>query len=209
MYVPSAFRELDERRLIEFVERHSFGMLVSRLEEQLFATHLPMLLRRAEGSPGQLIGHMARANPQWRELSGQDVMAVFSGPHAYISPTWYEAAEVVPTWNYVAVHVYGNCQIVDDQTALGEILSNYVATYERSMPRPWSIDPHSSHFRKLLGAIVGFRIEISRFEGKWKLSQNHPIERRQRAIRHLADRQDEASREIAQLMTETLAKPAE
>src|SRR5581483_7236234 len=101
---------------------------------------------RAAGPHGTLLGHVARANPHWRELEGREVLAVFSGPHAYVSPTWYEAADVVPTWNYVAVHASGTARLVDDPDALARILTEMVATYERALPRPWSIDAGTDYF---------------------------------------------------------------
>ena len=134
---------------------------------------------------------MARANPQWRCLDGQQVLAVFSGPHAYISPTWYQAENVVPTWNYVAVHAYGEFRLVDEAKDLTDILTATVRHYERSKPQPWTIDTGTEFFQKFMRAVVGFRVEITRLEGKWKLNQNHPPERRERVIRALATSQDQ------------------
>src|ERR1700677_1757380 len=102
MYIPTAFAESDPTKLHDFIEQHSFGLLVSQVDGQLFASHLPFLLERTTGSHGCLVGHMARANPQWKQITGQNSLVVFSGPHAYISPTWYESEQVVPTWNYAA-----------------------------------------------------------------------------------------------------------
>src|SRR5205807_1335826 len=113
MYIPAAFAEPDLRKLHDFIERHSFGMLVSSVDGAPFATHLPFLLDRDGGPHGTLIGHMARANPHWREAAGQTGLAIFSGPHAYVSPSWYEAEQVVPTWNYTAVHASGRIQVIE------------------------------------------------------------------------------------------------
>ena len=202
MYIPAAFRESDPARLFDFIERNSFGLLVSPVADESFATHLPFLLRRDEGPHGALVGHVARANPHWRELADREVLAVFSGPHAYVSPTWYAAEDVVPTWNYVAVHAYGRCRLVEDGEALARILTETVTTYERTMPTPWAVDASTAFFEKMARAVVGFRIEIGRLEGKWKLSQNHPAERRGRVMRALAQSGDEAAREIGRLMAE-------
>src|SRR6266542_5687352 len=128
---------------------------------------------------------MARANPHWREAAGQTALAVFSGPHAYISPTWYESEQVVPTWNYLAVHAYGRVEVVEDKGVLLEIVQRSVRVYEQAMPRPWSFDPASTFVGRLLTQIVGFRIEVERIEGKFKLNQNHPAERRQKVVRAL------------------------
>ena len=140
MYIPAAFAELDLTKLHDFIEQNSFGLLVSQVDGLPFATHLPFLLERTAGPHGTLVGHMARANPQWQEAGGQTALAIFSGPHAYISPTWYEAEQVVPTWNYTAVHAYGRVQIIEDEDALLEIVQRSVRVYEQAMPQPWSFD---------------------------------------------------------------------
>lgn len=207
MYVPAAFIETDLTKLHDFIEQNSFGLLVSQVEGAPFASHLPFLLERAAGSHGALIGHMARANPQWRDADGQTALAIFSGPHAYISPTWYEAEQVVPTWNYTAVHVYGRIQITEDQGDLLDVVRKSVAIYERSMPQPWFFDGASVFMERMLAQIVGFRIEIERIEGKWKLNQNHPVERRRRVVQALRQRNDENAQAVAALMQAML--PAE
>jgi transcriptional regulator len=206
MYVPPAFAETNQSKLHDLMEEYGFGLLVSTHEGEPFATHLPFLLERENGSHGTLVGHMARANPQWRDLEGQQVLAVFSGPHAYISPTWYEAENVVPTWNYVAVHAYGTACLVEDADSLAGLLRKTVSRYERSMPMPWAVDTSTDYFAKMVRAIVGFRVEISRLEGKWKLNQNHPPERQKKVVRSLEKSENGDAREIARLMTENLRK---
>jgi transcriptional regulator len=161
---------------------------------------MPFLLER----DGSLVGHMARANPQWQDLDGQPVLVVFSGPHAYVSPSWYEADNVVPTWNYVAVHAYGTLRLVDDVAGLARILAASVETFEGPLPNPWLLDTTSDFFQRFVRGVVGFRIEVSRLEGKWKLNQNHPRERRERVVRVLEKAEDPDAREIARLMTESL-----
>ena len=204
MYVPAAFAETDLTALHDFIERHSFGLLVSQAGGLPFASHLPFLLEREAGPCGALVGHMARANPQWREAAGQAVLAVFSGPHAYVSPTWYEAGQVVPTWNYVAVHAYGRVRVVEDEAALLDIVRRSVEVYERNMPRPWSFEGSGAYAERRLAHIVGFRVEVERIEGKWKLNQNHPAERRRKVIRALTERGDENALAVAALMRRTL-----
>jgi transcriptional regulator len=205
MYIPAAFAETDLAKLDDFIELNSFGLLVSQVEGLPFATHLPFLLERTTGPHGTLLGHMARANPQWREAGGQTGLAIFSGPHAYISPTWYEAEQVVPTWNYTAVHAYGRLQIVEDEGALLEIVERSVRVYENAMPRPWSFDGSSAFVKRMLAQIVGFRIEVQKIEGKWKLNQNQPVERRQKVVRALQQRGDENAQAIATVMRAMLA----
>ncbi len=185
MYVPPHFAEADPAVLHDFIEAHSFGLLVSQLGGAPFATHLPFLLDRAAGPHGTLIGHVARANPHWRELGGRPALAVFNGPHAYVSPTWYEAEPAVPTWNYIAVHATGRAELVEDRGALLEIVRRSVEVYEAPLPRPWVLDAGSTFADRLLDQIVGFRLPVERLEGKWKLNQNHPAERRAKVARAL------------------------
>jgi len=205
MYIPTAFAETDLTKLHEFIEQNSFGLLVSQIEGLPFATHLPFLLERTTGPHGTLVGHMARANPQWRETGGQTALAIFSGPHAYISPTWYEAEQVVPTWNYIAVHAYGRVQIVEDEGALLDIVERSVRVYEQAIPRPWSFDPSSTFVKRMVTQIVGFRIEVQKIEGKWKLNQNHPVERRQKVVRALQQQGGENAQAVATVMQAMLS----
>lgn len=206
MYVPPAFNEPDPTKLHDFIEQHSFATLVSQGGKPV-ASHLPLLLDRDNQSQGRLIGHMAKANVQWKDADGQPVLAVFHGPHAYISPTWYEAENVVPTWNYVAVHVYGTFRLDDSRGRRLEIVRRYVDFYEATLEPPWSLESADDDFiDKLLDAIVGFRIDIERIEGKWKLNQNLDPTRRARVIRALRDAGGEDRQRIADLMSETLEK---
>jgi transcriptional regulator len=200
MYVPSWFERTDPAELFDFMEANSFALLVSTHEGAPFATHIPLLLDRATGPHGTLTGHVARANPQWRTLEGQVVLAVFSGAHAYISPSWYETQGVVPTWNYVAVHATGTAHLVEDPEGITNIVAATVATYERNRANPWQFDPGAEYVRKLVNGIVGFRVEITRLEGKWKLNQNHPAERRAKVIAALESSTDVDALEIARLM---------
>ena len=200
MYVPPHFAETDLGKLHAAIEQYSFALLVSRQGGEPFASHLPLLLDRDSGPQGTLIGHMARANPQWREAAGEPVLAIFSGPHAYISPTWYQAEHVVPTWNYVAVHAYGRLELIEDPAAVEAVLRRTVGVYEASQPSPWRLDESPEFVTRLVQQIVAFRIPIEQIEGKWKLNQNHPAERRQRVIAVLETRRDENSQEIARLM---------
>jgi transcriptional regulator len=133
-------------------------------------------------------------------VGGQTALAIFTGPHAYISPTWYESEQVVPTWNYAAVHTYGRVQIVEDEGGLVKIVQEMVRVYEQAMPRPWSFDASSTFVKRLVGQIVGFRIEIERIEGKFKLNQNHAAERRQKVVRALRQRGDENALAVAAMM---------
>jgi len=203
MYVPPSFSEIDRAKLFDFIDQHNFGLIVSQLDREPLATHLPLLLDRQAGPLGTLFGHMARANPQW-QATDRSVLVVISGPHAYVSPSWYEAENVVPTWNYVAVHIYGTLHIVEDDEPTLEILRDFVLFHEKSMPAPWNLPDGDMYFSRLAHAVVAFRIEIARIEGKWKLSQNHSRERREKVIAALSRQRDDNSQAIAALMAETL-----
>jgi transcriptional regulator len=208
VYVPAAFAEPETTRLHEFMQRHSFAVITSYGDRGLFASHLPVLLEAGTetGPYGRLLGHMARANAQWRSVKGE-VLVVFSGPHAYVSPAWYEEGGTVPTWNYVAVHAYGTFHAVEDRDELLGILRRSVAVHEGPRPEPWSFEESGPHVEGLLRAIVGFRVEITRLEGKWKLSQNHSEGRRRKVMRALEAQADDDSRAIARLMSERLPDP--
>jgi len=203
MYIPASFSETDRTKLFDFIEQHNFGLVVSQLDHEPFASHLPLLLDRRAGPLGTLIGHMARANPQW-QAADRNVLVVFSGPHGYISPSWYEAENVVPTWNYVAVHVYGVLHLVEEGETTLKILQDFVLLHEKSMPEPWRLPDGDEFAGRLAKSVVAFRVEITRIEGKWKLSQNHPRQRRQKVISALALQRDENSQAIAALMARTL-----
>jgi transcriptional regulator len=203
MYIPASFQMSDPSELHAFMRAQSFALLVTQGKAGMIASHLPLLLDADAGPHGAIFGHMARANPQWRDVESK-ALAIFTGPHVYVSPTWYESPGTVPTWNYVAVHAYGELRLVEDRDGLHDILSRSVAVYEGGMPEPWSFDKSDPDIDKMLKSIVGFRIEISRLEGKAKLNQNHPEERRLKVIRALAGQTDENSQSIAKLMTAAL-----
>ncbi len=201
MYTPSAFVVSDRVTLHDFIVAHSFATLVSSDSDVTDASHLPLLLNRDTGEHGQLTGHFAKANSHWKELDGSNVLAIFHGPHAYVSPTWYAEQNVVPTWNYVAVHARGTLKIEQDHDRLLDIVRQSVEVYEAAMPTPWQLDSAEPSFiDKLLDAIVGFTIDIEQLEGKWKLNQNHSHERQQRVIAGLKSRPDAGSQEVAELM---------
>jgi transcriptional regulator len=204
VYVPQAFANNKLSDLHEFVEKNSFATLVTNhLNDRLVASHIPLLLVRDCSKYGTLLGHIARGNDQWREVKGE-TLAIFSGPHAYVSPRWYEADQVVPTWNYVAVHAYGILEIISDRTEFLGLLRRMVDTFEDGAENPWTLERSGDAVDKLLTGIVGFRIPISRIEGKWKLSQNHPIERQAKVIAALESELGEDALEIAALMRKNL-----
>ncbi|MFO1001908.1 MAG: FMN-binding negative transcriptional regulator [Planctomycetaceae bacterium] len=201
MYTPPSFVENDLRTLHDFMDQNSFATLISAGEQEPFASHLPLLIERDRGTQGVLAGHFARANPHWQMANGQRVLVIFHGPHAYISPGWVQSKTMVPTWNYVAVHAYGVLRIVDHPDCVRDILTRMVSRYESSREQPWTMDLADQGFiEKLTSAIVGFEVEIDRLEGKWKLSQNHPAERREQIVTGLLETERNDELQIARLM---------
>jgi transcriptional regulator len=197
MYIPLSFRVDDNEQMYDLIEKNSFAILFSQKEGEPSATHLPLLLDKKEGC---LYGHMAKANPHWRNIASE-VLAVFSGPHTYISPSWYETNESVPTWNYVAVHVYGRVELIEDNNKSEKILNDSVHYYEAAMPNPWCMNKAGPAFiHNLSQGVIGFKITITKMEGKWKLSQNHSKQRQARVIEALEGQVDDNSKQIAALM---------
>jgi len=204
MYVPKPFAETDRDTLFDLIEAHSFGLLVTAEDGVPVASHIPFVLDRAAGEFGTLQAHVARANPQWRAFDGErEVLCVFSGPHAYISPGWYDPANsAVPTWNYAVVHAYGVPRIVEDIAHVRGQQEALVARFEAGRAEPWSMASQSpSYIEGMLKGIVAFEIPVARLEGKFKLNQNHPEGNRRGAIRGLrAEAGDPDSLAIAALM---------
>jgi transcriptional regulator len=204
MYVPSTFAEERLDVLHEFISAHAFATLVSGADGELTASHLPVLLQRARGRFGTLQTHLARQNEHWRALAaGEPVLAVMQGPHAYISPRWYRNPVSVPTWNYVVVHAHGTPRVMDD-AALREHLHALVAKYEPS-DGGWTAHALPGDvMEKLQRQVIGFEIEITRLQGKWKLGQNRTTEDRQGAIDGLRSSGDAESSRLAEWMAATL-----
>ncbi len=182
MYRPAHFTEDRVPVLHDAIRRLGFGTLVTSGAGGLAATHLPLLLDADAGPLGTLAGHVARANPQWRDMqAGGQALAIFLGPNAYITPSWYptkrRTGKVVPTWNYLAVHAYGEIRVFDDPALLREHVSRLTAAHEAARPAPWAVsDAPGDFIDAMLRAIVGFTMRITRLEGKWKMSQNRPAE---------------------------------
>ncbi|WP_394560173.1 FMN-binding negative transcriptional regulator [Aquipseudomonas alcaligenes] len=180
MYTPASFRQDDLAALHAQIQANPFALLASSGAEGVQASHLPLLLEAGEGEFGTLYGHFARANPHWRELQGgAEALAVFSGPDAYISPSWYPAkaehGKVVPTWNYIAVHARGPVELIEDPERLLQIVSRLSDQHESARPQPWAVsDAPREYIDTMLRAIVGFALPIRRLDGKWKLGQNRP-----------------------------------
>jgi transcriptional regulator len=209
MYVPNHFRMTGAVEAFAFMAHHAFATLVSVHDGTPFATHLPFIVEAAHGDgskPGRLRGHMARANPQWRGFGSAEVMVVFAGPHAYISPAWYEASESVPTWDYTAVHAYGVPHIIDDPAEVRTVLATLVERNERGFAAPWDMEMLSeTYLSGMMKGIVAFDIPIARFDAKEKLSQNRPAIDQHRVAAMLARSSDPTDREVGVLIAGRLA----
>jgi transcriptional regulator len=212
MYVPTAFREARLERLYALIRTHNFGTLVSTLDGELYATHLPFLLDSERGPHGTLIGHLARANPHWHSFrdprvpdspSGPPALAIFSGPHAYISPNWYPTELSVPTWNYTAVHAYGVPTIVHDPLQVRAILDAIIRAHEEPPPKGWDADRLPAEYvGKMAQGVVAFEMVLSSLQGKWKLGQNRPPVDVDGAIAGLRSRGGMLDSAVAELMAE-------
>jgi len=186
MYIPAADRVTDPSRINAFIQANAFATLVSRGPDGPWASHLPFVFDEAEGG-GRLRCHMARANEQWRHLEPQpNVLCVFLGPHAYISPSWYAAKIAVPTWNYAAVHVYGTARVEDD-AFLRKTIVDTTAKYESKMPTPWRMPVPEDYIVSMMRAIVGFSVQITRVEAKFKLGLGRSQEDQQGVLAGLEE----------------------
>ena len=200
LYIPAHFRIDDPETLFAFISEHAFGTLVTSGPKGLHASHIPFVPERAADGKLRLLGHVARANPQADTLeSATEILAIFQGPHAYVSPTWYENHPAVPTWNYAVAHVRGRLVPIDE-FELRDLLGKLSATYEGDRPEAWRMDKTPSAFIDgLVNVIRGFAIEVEKVEGKFKLSQNRPGD----DAKHVADRlESQGERELAALMRE-------
>ena len=192
MYLPAHFSETRSEVLHALMREHPFATLVTPGGEGLTADHLPLHFTAGAGPYGALQGHVARANPLWQHAADSDVLAIFYGPQAYVTPSWYatkqEHGKAVPTWNYVVVHARGRLRVIDDPVWLRRQLETLVAQHEAGFADPWRIgDAPPDYVAQMLTAIVGIEIEITELQGKWKISQNQPEINRAGVVAGLRD----------------------
>jgi transcriptional regulator len=201
VYLPPAFTETRDDILLAHIERHDFGLLVTHGATGLIASQIPFLAERRGGTL-YLQAHIARANPQAADLDGAgEALAIFPGPHAYVSPGWYAAGPAVPTWNYAAVHAYGPARGIADPAWLRDLVRRLSARHEAREPAPWDMEGlPEPYVQSMLNGIIGIEIAVTRLEGKFKLSQNRPAADRPRIIAALQRRADPESDAVAQLM---------
>ena len=200
MYVPNFYKNENTNEIRHFIATNSFGILVSQTDTKLWATHIPLELDKNQAGKDVLHGHISKGNPQWKNFEhNTQVLAIFSGAHSYISPSWYNH-ENVPTWNYVAVHIYGTIKIIEGEYLL-QTLKKLVDKYEAASEHPVSVDAMSPKFlNKELRGIVGFEIEIDSIEASYKLSQNRDELNHAHIIAQLQQKGDIQSLNIAHEM---------
>lgn len=210
MFQVAAFREERIDVMHALIRAHPLAVLVTNSNGALEANHLPLLIDPLPSPQGTLRGHVSRANPLWRQLHANDALAVFQGPQVYVTPSWYPekrvSGKVVPTWNYAVVHARGPLIMHDDRDWLRDLVSRLTDQQEAGLPQPWAIsDAPADYIERMLGAIVGIEIPISRIEGKWKVSQNRADADRAGVVDGLAQSADPQAQAMAGLVAESLA----
>jgi transcriptional regulator len=203
MYAPKYAREENPEELKRFIRNNGFAILFSNVDGKPWATHIPLVLSD-DGT--KLTGHVSRANRQWKDFeNGSNVLAVFNGPHAYVSSSWYDH-ENVPTWNYIAVHVSGSIRTIDGE-ALLDHLKELVDQYEKHSSNPVSVEKMTPKFlADEMRGLVAFEITISKMEGAYKLSQNRDEKNHRKIMTELEKREDEGSRKVAEAMKNDRSK---
>jgi transcriptional regulator len=206
MYVPAHFEETRVEVMHELMRAHPFATLVTLASSGLEANHIPLELHPDPAPFGTLRGHIARANPLWRELSSDaNALVIFQGANRYISPAWYatkeETGKVVPTWNYAVVHAHGPLKVIEDRDWLRQLVGRLTDHHESSRSKPWSVsDAPEEYIEKTLESIVGLEMPIARLVGKWKVSQNRPAKDQSGVIENLLKEDDESSKAMADLV---------
>ncbi|HJV85855.1 MAG TPA: FMN-binding negative transcriptional regulator [Noviherbaspirillum sp.] len=208
MYIPKQFEETRQEVLHGLMKAHPLATLVVAGESGLVVNHIPLQVCGSEGEFGILRGHMARANPMWRQLAGAaEAVAIFQGPDSYITPSWYPSKHVdgkaVPTWNYAVVHAHGRPRVVEDAAWLLNHLTAMTDEQENGEALPWKVaDAPRDFIEQMMSAIVGIEISIVRLEGKWKVSQNRPAQDREGVVAALHERGDDRSLAMAELVVQ-------
>ena len=198
MHVPSRFAVDDEYEIVDFIRTNAFGTLVTHHAGIPCASHIPFMVHKGESVV--LSGHLAKANEQWQHLQNDaQVLLIFQGPHAYISPTWYESSGV-PTWNYTAVHVYGSVKLIHEADQLGEMVDKLSKLYEGQNVDSWI----PAYPEQMLTAIVGFEVTVTSLQAQYKLSQNRSAADQRNVIKALQSSERDNERQIASMMQKRL-----
>ncbi len=200
MYIPHSYKNENLKEVKDFLSQNSFGILVNQLDGKPWATHIPLELDKSADGEDVLVSHIAKANPQWKAFeTNTEVLCIFNGPHAYVSSSWYQEEEV-PTWNYIAVHVYGKIKILDRQETMVS-LRKLVDKYEKGSKNPLSLDDLSPKTLRQVNGIVAFQIEITAIQAAYKLSQTRQQDHA-KIIQELEERKDYGSKVISDKMKE-------
>lgn len=188
LYTPSTFAVTDRAAVARLMHDYPFATLVTAADPEPYVSHLPLLLVPGCEPHGTLVGHMARANPHWEHAASGASLAIFHGPHAYVSPSWYaEPAKMVPTWNYAAIHAHGTLDVIADPVETRGVLDMLVQRFEAGRGAPWQFAMPERQRDALVGAIVAFRLRIRRIDAKFKLSQNRTPQDQARVMSALAN----------------------
>lgn len=199
MYIPDLYKNENQTEITQFLLEHSFGILVNRTNGKLWATHIPLELEQTKEGKSILFGHISKENPQWESFeSDANVLAIFSGPHSYVSSSWYEK-ENVPTWNYIAVHVYGKVKIIEGDAVIAS-LKKLTNKYEAHSENPVRIEDLSEKTMRQASGIVAFEIEIESIEAVKKMSQNRNEKDYHNVISELEKTEKVNSKEVAAVM---------
>ncbi|NNJ88760.1 MAG: FMN-binding negative transcriptional regulator [Eudoraea sp.] len=198
MYIPPKYKNEDLVEVKDFLRSNSFAILINTLKGRPWATHTPLELDRDKDGNDILIGHIARANPQWGAFeANSEVLCIFNGPHSYVSSSWYKEEEV-PTWNYIAVHIYGTLSVMSESEVL-TWLHGLVDRYEKDEETPLSLKDMSPATLRQVKGVVGFRIKINKIEAAYKLSQGRE-EDHERIIHELKKKRDPGSQQVSNIM---------
>lgn len=200
MYVPHYYKNENIEDVLDFIEKNSFGIIISQSDSKFLATHIPLELDRNDNGHPILTGHISKGNPQWKNfVNDNEILAIFNGPHCYISSSWYDH-ENVPTWNYIAVHIYGKVKIIEGERLI-TALTKLVDKYEKQMKNPVSVRTMSKeYFNNQIKGIVGFEIEITEIQSAYKLSQNRDKKNLSNIVAELSKTDDNNSHLIAKEM---------
>jgi transcriptional regulator len=210
MYLPDHFAESRVEVLRQLIREHPLAALVTLNAKELNANHIPFELDAEPAPFGTLRGHVARANPVWREYSREiEALAIFQGAQHYITPSWYpskqETGKVVPTFNYIVVHAYGAMRVIDDREWLRGLVGRLTNRHEAARAQPWKVsDAPDDYIEKMLGAIIGIEIPLTRLVGKWKASQNQPAANRNGVIKGLGELSGPDAKTIAAIIQQTI-----
>lgn len=205
MYLPKYFSENDYEKVKKLIERNGFATVLSfPKNERPFINHLPLIFSSTDGEQEVLIGHMAKANPQWKHFKeNPECTIIINGEHTYISPRWYQSGRDVPTWNYAVAHLHGKIELVEDFNGQVDILKQLSTCFEKPSNTPWEFELPSDllNEKALTGAIISFKFRPEKIEAKFKLSQNRSPEDRQGVIEGLGEeRTDDMSAAIREMM---------